>query len=78
VNRRFPAIAAVAAVLILPAHAYYHYVHYSSRTAPFIAQYEKFNAKSVTFFVSDQGPAVFASNDSFGSLLGQVKQALAS
>jgi hypothetical protein len=34
-------------------------------------------ARTVTFFVSDQGPTVYAPNDSFGSLLGQVKQAVA-
>ena len=33
--------------------------------------------KSVAFFVNDQGPAIFAPNDTFGSVLGQVKQALA-
>ena len=63
--------------LAVPAQAYYHYVHYTSRNAPFTPQYEKYNVKSVTFMVSDQGPAIFAPNDSFGSLLGQVKQALA-
>jgi uncharacterized protein (TIGR03437 family) len=65
------------AALAVPAQAYYHYVHYSSRNAPFAPQYEKFNVTSVTFMVSDQGPAVLAPNDTFGSLLGQVKQALA-
>ena len=64
-------------MLTVPAQAYYHYVHYTSRNAPFTPQYEKYNVKSVTFMVSDQGPAIFAPNDSFGSLLGQVKQALA-
>ena len=74
--------AVVAAVLATPASAYYHYVHYSSRNAPFVPQQEKFNLaalpnSTVTFFVNDQGPAVYAPGDSFGSLLGQVKQALA-
>jgi uncharacterized protein (TIGR03437 family) len=61
----------------IPAKAYYHYVHYSSRNAPYTPVYEKYNLKSVTFLVSDQGPANFAPNDTFGSLLAQVKQALA-
>ena len=50
------------------------------RTGPFAIQQEKFNIPAggtVSFFVSDQGPAVYAPGDSFGSLLGQVKQALA-
>ena len=46
----------------------------------FTPQQEKFRIAAggtVSFFVSDQGPAVYAPGDSFGSLLGQVKQALA-
>src|SRR5262249_44615191 len=71
------------AILATPASAYYHYMHFASRGGPFDnAQRERFNLaalpnKTVTFFVNDQGPAVFAPGDSFGSLLGQVKQALA-
>jgi uncharacterized protein (TIGR03437 family) len=71
---------AVAALLATPGFAYYHYVHYIGGVANI--QREKFNLnqlpnKTVTFFVSDQGPAVYAPGDSFGSLLGQVKQAVA-
>jgi uncharacterized protein (TIGR03437 family) len=74
---RVRTITAAIALLSAPAHAYYHYVHFGGRTSPYTAQYEKFSGKTVTFFVSDQGPAVYAPNDTFGSLLGQVKQALA-
>jgi uncharacterized protein (TIGR03437 family) len=74
--------AAIVLALGTPAQAYYHYVHYLSggRTGPFTIQQEKFNIPAggtVSFFVSDDGPAVYAPGDSFGSLLGQVKQALA-
>ena len=74
--------AAIAFALGSPAQAYYHYVHYitGGRTGPFTIQQEKFNIRAggtVSFFVSDRGPAVYAPGDSFGSLLGQVKQALA-
>jgi uncharacterized protein (TIGR03437 family) len=74
--------AAIALALGTPAQAYYHYVHYvtGGRTGPFTLQQEKFNIPAggtVNFFVSDGGPAIFAPGDSFGSLLGQVKQALA-
>src|SRR5262249_38489609 len=60
----------------------YHYVHYASRNAPFTPIYEKFdlNALSnntVTFFVTDQGPAIYGPNDNFGSVLSQIKQAAA-
>jgi hypothetical protein len=79
---QFSTSAAMALALCAPAQAYYHYVHYLSggRTGPFTIQQEKFNIPAggtVGFFVSDQGPAVYAPGDSFGSLLGQVKQALA-
>ncbi len=79
---RLCACAAIAFALGTPAHAYYHYVHYvtGGRTGPFQIQQEKFNIPAggtVSFFVSDGGPAVYAPGDSFGSLLGQVKQALA-
>ena len=73
------ALAALAFALGTPAEAYYHYVHYTSASAPFTAQQEKFKVGTggtVSFFVSDQGPEVFAPGDNFGSLLGQVKQAL--
>src|ERR1043166_841023 len=73
---------AAALMLAVPALASYHYIHYNGRTAPFTPVYEKFNLaalpnNTVTFFVSDQGPAVYAPNDSFGSVLSQIKQAAA-
>jgi uncharacterized protein (TIGR03437 family) len=79
---RLARFAAIALALGAPAQAYYHYVHYltGGRTGPFTIQQEKFNIPAggtVSFFVSDQGPVVYAPGDSFGSLLGQVKQALA-
>jgi uncharacterized protein (TIGR03437 family) len=78
---RQPAKATLAALLCaVTAQAAYHYVHYSSRNAPFNPVFEKFNLASlpnntVTFFVADQGPAAYGTNDSFGSLLSQVRQA---
>lgn len=77
---RVAAIAAAAALMGMPAQAYYHYVHYF-RNAPYTPVQEKFDLtalpnKTVTFFVSDSGPAVLAPNDSLGSILGEVKAAL--
>jgi uncharacterized protein (TIGR03437 family) len=79
---RLARLAAIVLALGAPAQAYYHYVHYltGGRTGPFTFQLEKFNIPAggtVSFFVNDQGPAVYATGDSFGSLLAQVKQALA-
>ena len=77
--------AQVAVVLWLalasPARAYYHYLHFLSRTAPFGTAPEKFDltalpSKTVTFFVSDNGPNNFPQNDSFSSVLSQVRQAV--
>jgi len=80
--RRITTVAAAVLALAAPLEAYYHYVHYSSRNTPFVPIYEKFDLtklpnKTVTFFVSDQGPSVYATNDSFGSVLSQIKQAAA-
>ena len=58
------ALSAAVAVFLLvaPAQAYYHYVHYAGRAGPFNPLYEKFDLnsngptmvpnKTVTFFVS--------------------------
>jgi uncharacterized protein (TIGR03437 family) len=76
------AVVAVAVALMgTPAQAYYHYVHYF-RNAPYTPVQEKFDLtalpnKTVTFFVTDSGPSVYAPNDSLGSILGEVKTALA-
>jgi uncharacterized protein (TIGR03437 family) len=78
---RVAAIAVAAALMGMPAEAYYHYVHYF-QNAPFTPVQEKFNLtalpnNTVTFFVSDSGPAVLAPNDNLGSILGEVQTALA-
>ena len=70
----------VAALTIAPAGAYYHYTHYLNRTAPYQPVQEKFDLsalpnKTVTFFVSDAGPTQYPANDSFASVLSQIRQA---
>ena len=76
----FPSRLATATVALalatVPAPAYYYFLHYLSG----IGVPEKFDlaalpAKTVTFFVSDSGPAAYTATDSFGSVLGQVQQA---
>jgi hypothetical protein len=62
------------------AGAYYHFIHYLNRTAPFQPVPEKFDIsalpnRTVTFLVSEAGPAQLASGDSFASVLGQIRQA---
>jgi uncharacterized protein (TIGR03437 family) len=75
---RICAIAIAAFLIGSPAEAYYHYVHFKAGALGNPIQ-ERFDpsVKTVTFFVNDQGPAVLGSGDSFGSILGEVKQALA-
>jgi len=78
------AMVAVAAALSMaaPVEAYYHYVFYSSRSAPFTPVRARFDLTALTnntlnVFVSDAGPVNYAANDTFGSVLGEVKQAVA-
>jgi hypothetical protein len=71
----------MAAFLGVPAHAYYHYVYFQSRLAPFNPIRAQFNlaalpANTVAFYVSDSGPSIYYPNDSFGSVLEVIKQAL--
>jgi uncharacterized protein (TIGR03437 family) len=78
---RMLAAAAVAAMLGTPAEAYYHFIHYLTVNSPFTALYEKFDLtalpnKTVTVYVSDVVPNV-SGNDSFASVLSQVKEAAA-
>ncbi len=73
------AISVLAAAV--SSQAAYHYVHYPTSTN-FSPIYEKFNLavlpdNTVTFCVEDQGPAVYATNDTFGSVLAQIREALA-
>jgi len=74
--------AAAALAMVAPVEAYYHYTFYSSRSAPFNPVRARFNLAALTnntlnVFVSDAGPGNYASNDTFGSVLGEVKQAVA-
>ena len=80
-GRRILALAAAALFLGVPAEAYYHYDTYYRTNLGFPIQ-AKFDLtalpnSTVTFYVIDSGPATFYPNDSFGSVLGEVKQALA-
>jgi uncharacterized protein (TIGR03437 family) len=74
-------ILAAALLAAVSSQAAYHYVHYPSRTN-FTPIYEKFDLaalpnNTVSVFVQDQGPANFAPNDSFGSIVAQIRQAAA-
>ncbi|MBK5290067.1 MAG: matrixin family metalloprotease [Acidobacteriia bacterium] len=73
---------ALAAWLLVAgaANAYYFFVHYNTRTGPFQAIPEKFDLtslyeKTVPVLISDQGPASFHENDSYASLVSQIRLA---
>ncbi len=73
-------IALAAMVWAMPGGAYYHFIHYTGRGTPYFPVPEKYDLpglpnKTITFFVSDTGPAQFGANDSFPSVLSQVRQA---
>jgi uncharacterized protein (TIGR03437 family) len=73
-------LSGLLAAAAAPSAAYYHYVHYLNSSSPYQAVYEKFDLtalpdKTVTFFVSTSGPTSYTSNDSFPSVLGQIRNA---
>lgn len=79
-------LLAVAAFLAgAPAEAYYHYVCYLRYGAPYSSDVlvparfdlSRLPNNTVTFYVNDSGPGSYSVNDSFGSVLSEVKQALA-
>ncbi len=79
---RIFAVAAAAVLLGTPAEAYYHYIHFLNLNGSLAAIPEAFDLNAlpnntITFLVSDTGPATFAANDSFGSILSQIRQAAA-
>jgi uncharacterized protein (TIGR03437 family) len=79
--RKLCILSAAAILQGVPAEAYYHYVFYY-RSTPFLPMEAKFDLNRLTnntlvFTVADNGPATYFANDSFGSVLAEVKQALA-
>jgi len=74
--------AAVLICCIAPCAAYYHYVYYQNSSTPYAPIFEKFDLstlpqQTVTFFVSDSGPTTYPTNDSFPSVLSQIRDATA-
>ncbi|MDQ2950396.1 MAG: matrixin family metalloprotease, partial [Acidobacteriota bacterium] len=62
-----------------PASAYYYYIHYNSRSAPFIAIPEKYDLnslpnKTVTFLISDQSP-ILVPGDTFLAVISEIRSA---
>jgi uncharacterized protein (TIGR03437 family) len=77
---RLPILAGVSIMaVVVPADAYYQYVHYlNSSNTPV---YEKFDLSAlpnntVSFLVLDSGPSNYGANDDFSSVISQVQQAV--
>lgn len=70
-----------AGVLFSPsASAYYHFLRYLSRNAPFTAIPQKYDLnvlvnKAVPYYVSETGPGALAVNDSTSGLISQIRLA---
>jgi len=62
----------------VPSQGYYYFVHYlNGVNAPEKFDFSALPAHTVTFFVSEDGPATYSETDTFNSLLGQIQQAAA-
>lgn len=62
------------------ASAYYHFVHYPSRVAPFVPILEKWDLaslpnKTVHLFIAESGPDKLSPTDSLPSLISQIRAA---
>lgn len=78
--RRLFAFLLSTVLMAGPSAAYYHYIHYTNRTAPYTPIVEKFDLRTLpdgvlTFFVSEEGPSQFLPGDEFASVLAQVNEA---
>src|SRR5262249_38705583 len=77
---RSSALILAAALSVAPAGAYYHFIHSTSRFAPFNGVPEKFDlnalpGKTVTVLVSDSTPSQVAATD-LPSLLSAIREAV--
>jgi hypothetical protein len=71
-------LLALAAVSLSP--AYYHWIHFQSTSGPYTPVYEKFDlnslpSKTLSYFVSEQGPTALAPGDSYTAILSQIRAA---
>src|ERR1051325_8644433 len=70
--------AAIAILLATPMAAYYHFTRFDALSRPVQSKFD-LNAlpnKTLTFYVSDNGPTQLLPNDSFASALGPCRQAI--
>lgn len=78
--RRAAALAACLLAVSATCSAYYHFLHFAGRNAPFVPIPEKFDLgslpnRTVLFFVDASGPDKLADGDSFTAVLSELRLA---
>jgi uncharacterized protein (TIGR03437 family) len=78
---RLAAVVIVMAVFAASASGYYHFLHYASRTGPFVPIPEKFDlsalsANTVYYYIAQEGPAKLYTGDSFTAVVSQLRLAI--
>ena len=78
--RRMGITVAAGLLLSSASFGYYHFVHYLTRTSPFVPVYEKFDlnalpGNTVQFRISDQAPVQLAPNDTLPGVYSQIRTA---
>ena len=81
--RRWAFTAAAALLLSSAASGYYHYIHFLTRTGPYVPVPEKYDLaalrnKTVYYFITDQTPTQLAPGDSIPGLYSQIRLAMKS
>ena len=79
-SRMIARLCVLGAAMVSAAGAYYHFVRYLTRNAPFQPVFEKYDlaampGRAVQVLVSDRGPAQYAPNDSYAAVLSQIRLA---
>ncbi len=76
-KRLLVSLSLLAIVSGVPAGAYYHFLHYGPNGAVLPEKYNlpQLQNSTITFFVSDAGPASYLANDSFPSVVNQIRRA---
>ncbi|HEX8984364.1 MAG TPA: IPT/TIG domain-containing protein [Bryobacteraceae bacterium] len=77
---RFLTLTAALCAMAASASAYYHFVHYAGRSAPFVPIPEKFDLRSLLdnrlyYFVSPAGPEKLVEGDTFAAVLSELRLA---
>ena len=78
--RRFATLVLALVALTSLSFAHYHFIHFTSRTAPFKGIPEKFDLnvlpnKTLTYFITDQTGVQLAPSDSYIGLISEIRSA---